>query len=206
VITGAARGIGAALAFGVNLLGSAATARAFLPALAASKGYYLQVASLAAMAPAPLMAAYCASKAGVESFAQALRAEVAHQGIGVGVAYLSWTDTDLVRAADQDEIMARFRARLPWPASATSPLDPAVERIAAGIGRRAARIYAPPWVRALQWLPRGALLAGVTRTGAREVARLAPGLRATAARRRQLLGPGGLAAEEAGAAPAEGPA
>jgi len=113
VITGAARGIGAALAFGVNLLGSAATARAFLPALAASKGYYLQVASLAAMAPAPLMAAYCASKAGVESFAQALRAEVAHQGIGVGVAYLSWTDTDLVRAADQDEIMARFRARLP---------------------------------------------------------------------------------------------
>ena len=32
---------------GVNLLGSAATARAFLPALAASRGYYLQVASLA---------------------------------------------------------------------------------------------------------------------------------------------------------------
>jgi short-subunit dehydrogenase len=61
----------------VNLLGSVATARAFLPALAASRGYYLQVASLAAMAPAPLMAAYCASKAGAESFARALRAEVA---------------------------------------------------------------------------------------------------------------------------------
>ncbi len=36
----------------VNLLGSAATARAFLPALLASRGYYLQVASLAALAPA----------------------------------------------------------------------------------------------------------------------------------------------------------
>ena len=100
----------------VNLLGSAATARAFLPALAASRGYFLQMASLAAMVPAPLMAAYCASKAGVESFAHALRAEVAHQGVGVGVAYLSWTDTDLVRSADEDEVMARFRRRLPGPA------------------------------------------------------------------------------------------
>ncbi len=179
---------------GVNLLGSAATALAFLPALAASRGYYLQVASLAAMVPAPLMTAYCASKAGVESFARALRAEVAHQGVGVGIAYLSWTDTDLVRAADQDELMARFRARLPWPASATGPLDPAVERIAAGIVRRAAHIYAPPWIRALQWLPRGAVPATVTRMGAREVAWLAPELMATAAGRRQPLGPGGLAA------------
>ena len=59
---------------GVNLLGPAATARAFLPALADSRGYYLQVASLAAMVPAPLMTAYCASKAGVESFAHARRA------------------------------------------------------------------------------------------------------------------------------------
>ena len=57
----------------VNLLGSAATARAFLPALAESRGYLLQVASLAALAPAPMMAAYCASKAGVEAFAHALR-------------------------------------------------------------------------------------------------------------------------------------
>ncbi len=179
---------------GVNLVGSAATARAFLPALAGSRGYYLQVASLAAMVPAPLMTAYCASKAGVESFAHALRAEVAHQGVGVGIAYLSWTDTDLVRAADEDEVMARFRARLPWPASATSPLEPVVERITAGIARRAAHIYAPPWVRALQWLPRGAVPAMVTRRGAREVARLAPELVATAAGRRRPLGPGGLAA------------
>lgn len=184
----------------VNLLGSVATARAFLPALEASRGYYLQVASLAAIAPAPLMAAYCASKAGAESFAQALRAEVAHQGVGVGVAYLSWTDTDLVRAADQDELMARFRRRLPWPASATSPLDPVVERLAAGIGCRAAHIYAPPWVRALQWLPRGVVPAAVTRNASREVARLAPDLMATAAGRRRPLGPGGLAG-----APGEGP-
>jgi short-subunit dehydrogenase len=57
------------------------------------------VASLAAIGPAPLMAAYRPSNAGAESFA--LRAEVAHQGIGVGVAYRSRTDTDLVRAASR---------------------------------------------------------------------------------------------------------
>lgn len=97
----------------VNLLGSVTTARAFLPALIESRGYLLQIASLAAITPAPLMSAYCASKAGVESFAHALRAEVAHQRVKVGVGYLSWTDTDMVRGADQDEVLREMRAKLP---------------------------------------------------------------------------------------------
>lgn len=179
---------------GVNLLGSATTARSFLPALRQAGGYFLQVASLAALTPAPLMAAYCASKAGVESFAHVLRAEVAHQGVGVGVAYLSWTDTDMVRGADADDVLRDLRARLPWPANRTAPLAPAVERIAAGIGRRSAHIYAQPWVRALAWLPRAAVPAVMARRGPREVARLEERLRATAHLRTQPVGPGGRAA------------
>ncbi|MCZ9339810.1 SDR family NAD(P)-dependent oxidoreductase, partial [Streptomyces sp. TRM76130] len=70
------------------LVGSAVTARSFLPDLFATRGYHLQVASLASIGAAPLMSAYCASKAGVESFAQALRAEVAHRRVGVGIAYI----------------------------------------------------------------------------------------------------------------------
>ena len=100
----------------VNLLGSVATARAFLPALLESEGYLLQVASLAALTPAPMMAAYCASKAGVEAFAHAVRAEVAHRGVRVGVAYLSWTDTDMVRGADENPALRQMRAGLPFPA------------------------------------------------------------------------------------------
>ena len=188
----------------VNLIGSAGTARAFGPALAASGGYFLQVASLAAMAPAPLMAAYCASKSGVEAFAHVLRAEVAHRGVAVGVAYLSWTDTDMVRGADADPIMADLRVRLPWPANRTAPLQPAVERLAAGIARRSPHIYAQPWVRLLQWMPRGALPALVSARGAAEVARLAGRLSATAEQRRLPVGPGGAAgsaaARERGAA------
>jgi NAD(P)-dependent dehydrogenase (short-subunit alcohol dehydrogenase family) len=134
----------------VNLVGSANTAWAFLPALAASRGYFLQIASLAAITPAPLMTAYCASKSGVEAFAHALRPELALQGVKVGVAYLSWTDTDMVRGADEDEVMRDMRAGLPWPLNRTYPLGPAVDRLADGIARRSAHVYAQAWLRAMQ--------------------------------------------------------
>lgn len=177
----------------VNLLGSVATARAFLPQLTASRGYFLQVASLAAIAPAPLMAAYSASKAGVEAFAHALRAEVAPRGVDVGVAYLTFTDTDMVRAADADEVLGQMRARLPWPASQTAPLEPAVERMITGISRRAAFVYGQPWIRGLQWLPRVTLPAAVARRGPHEVGKLDGALRGSGSSRRPL-GPGGRAA------------
>jgi NAD(P)-dependent dehydrogenase (short-subunit alcohol dehydrogenase family) len=189
----------------VNLLGSAMTARAFLPLLAASRGYLLQIASLAALVPSPLMAAYCASKSGVEALAHALRAEVAHQGIGVGVAYLTWTDTDMVRGADKDEVLREMRARLPGPAGRTAPLRPAVERLADGIARRSPHVYAQPWIQAAQWLPRGLVPWLVARRGSAEVARLAPQLTATAAQRQRPVGPGGRAGSAAARA-AEGPA
>ncbi|MFG3259502.1 SDR family oxidoreductase [Streptomyces sp. NPDC048172] len=134
----------------VNLIGGAVTGRAFLPVLAESRGYFLQIASLAAITPAPMMTAYCASKSGVEAFAHSLRAEVAYKGVRVGVGYLSWTDTDMVRGADADELMRGVRARLPWPTNKTYPLGPAVDRIVDGIERRSAHVYAQWWLRGMQ--------------------------------------------------------
>ncbi|MGW0705984.1 SDR family oxidoreductase [Streptomyces sp. NPDC002643] len=134
----------------VNLIGSAVTGRVFLPALIESRGYLLQIASLAAITPAPMMTAYCASKSGVEAYAHCLRGEVGHKGVGVGVAYLSWTDTDMVRGADQDDAMRQLRQRLPWPAGKTYPLGPAVDRIVAGIERRAPHVYGQWWLRGMQ--------------------------------------------------------
>jgi NAD(P)-dependent dehydrogenase (short-subunit alcohol dehydrogenase family) len=181
----------------VNLLGSVATARAFLPALLASRGYLLQIASLAAITPAPMMAAYCASKSGVEAFAHSLRAEVGHQGVRVGVGYLSWTDTDMVRGADQDEALREMRAKLPWPANRTYPLEPAVERIAAGIVRRSPHVYAQWWLRGMQPI-RGCLpsvIGGVL--GQREMRRAQPALARGTGVRRGLIGSGGAADEAA---------
>ncbi len=181
----------------VNLLGSVATARAFLPALVRSRGYHLQVASLAALTPAPLMAAYCASKSGVEAYAHCLRAEVGHLGVDVGVGYLSWTDTDMVRGADQDEVLRDMRARLPWPMNKTYPLAPAVERLVAGIERRSPHVYGQWWLRGMQSV-RGAVPSVVAGPlGRREMRKLAPRLAATRAARGGLVGAGGAADERA---------
>jgi NAD(P)-dependent dehydrogenase (short-subunit alcohol dehydrogenase family) len=121
----------------VNLLGSIRTVRAFLPLLIAARGYYLQVASLAAIVPAPMLTSYCASKAGVEAFALALRAEIANQGVDVGVAYLSFTDTDMTRAAGGS-------------VGKLHDLNAAVTRMAAGIERRSPFVYGQAFIRAVR--------------------------------------------------------
>ncbi|MFF8638690.1 SDR family oxidoreductase [Streptomyces pilosus] len=176
----------------VNLIGSAVTARAFLPLLAESRGYLLQIASLAAITPAPMMTAYCASKSGVEAYAHSLRAEVGHQGVKVGVGYLSWTDTDMVRGADQDDVMRELRQRLPWPSNKTYPLGPAVDRLVAGIERRSAHVYGQWWLRGMQGV-RGYLPAVIGTVGQREMRRFAGRLDSV---RTGLVGAGGSADEQ----------
>ncbi|GFH37203.1 SDR family oxidoreductase [Streptomyces pacificus] len=175
----------------VNLVGSAVTCRAFLPLLVESRGYYLQIASLAAITAAPMMTAYCASKSGVEAFAHSLRAEVGHKGVKVGVGYLSWTDTDMVRGADLHDVMRDLRQRLPWPSNRTYPPGPAVDRLVAGIERRSAHVYAQWWLRGMQSV-RGGLPALVGLAGRREMARVESRL---SGMRTGLVGAGGAADE-----------
>ncbi len=175
----------------VNLIGGAVTARAFLPVLVESRGYFLQIASLAAITPAPMMTAYCASKSGVEAFAHSLRAEVGYRGVRVGVGYLSWTDTDMVRGADQDDVMRELRQRLPWPSNRTYPLGPAVDRLVAGIERRSAHVYGQWWLRGMQSV-RGYLPPVIGVVGQREMKRFAPRLSGVA---KGLVGAGGAADE-----------
>lgn len=178
----------------VNLIGGAVTGRAFLPVLMESRGYFLQIASLAAMTPAPMMTAYCASKSGVEAFAHSLRAEVAHRGVKVGVGYLSWTDTDMVRGADQDDVMRELRQRLPWPANRTYPLGPAVDRIVAGVERRSPHVYAQWWLRGMQSV-RGYLPSLIGVVGQREVRRFGSRLDSVS---KGLVGAGGAADQDEG--------
>ncbi|MFC7402376.1 SDR family oxidoreductase [Citricoccus sp. GCM10030269] len=69
----------------VNLLGTVSTVRAALPALKASRGRVLTVASTLAFKGASDATAYCASKFGVLGFTQALAAELKGE---VGVTQL----------------------------------------------------------------------------------------------------------------------
>ncbi|MCT9139152.1 SDR family oxidoreductase [Streptomyces violarus] len=134
----------------VNLTGSAKTARAFLPDLLQTEGYHLQIASLASIGAAPMMSAYCASKAGVEAFTHTLRAEVAHRGVAVGIAYLSWTDTDMIHDADRYPALRELRAHMPPPLGRVHPTEAVAARLARAVEQRRTAVYIPAWLRVLQ--------------------------------------------------------
>lgn len=137
----------------VNLLGVFHTVRATLPAVIERRGYVLIVSSLAAFAAAPGMAPYDMSKAGNEQLANALRPEVAHLGVGVGVAHMAWIDTALVRDTKADlPSFSDQLAALPWPLSKTTSVDKCAAAFLKGIEGRKNRVYCPPWVALFRWL------------------------------------------------------
>ncbi|HEY0700232.1 MAG TPA: short-chain dehydrogenase/reductase, partial [Micromonospora sp.] len=128
----------------VNLTGVMRTASATASALIASRGYLLIVSSAAAFAALPGMAAYCASKAGVEHFGNAARLELAHHGVRVGTAHPSWIDTDLVRDARDD--LPAFRdalRRLPPPLGGTTSVRDCAATLVRAVERRQRRVYVP---------------------------------------------------------------
>jgi NAD(P)-dependent dehydrogenase (short-subunit alcohol dehydrogenase family) len=137
----------------VNLIGVFNTVRAALPSVIDRRGYILIVSSLAAFAPSAGLAAYNASKAGVEHFANALRLEVAHRGVDVGSAHMSWIDTPLVRDAKADlPSFSRMLATLPAPLARTTSLEACVRAFVRGLAGRRRRVYVPRWVGLLAWL------------------------------------------------------
>ncbi|MDX3642148.1 SDR family oxidoreductase [Streptomyces sp. MB09-02B] len=171
----------------VNLIGSAQTARTFLPDLVRTAGYHLQIASLASIGAAPMMSAYCASKSGAEAFIHALRAETAHHGVAVGIAYLGWTDTELIRDAEGYPAMRELRVHMPPPARHVQSVETVAARLAHTVEQRRTAVYIPRWIRLTQ-LTRAAIPPLVLRTTRRNLPRIeaeAP-LRPTG-----LLGPGG---------------
>ncbi|MEW5812391.1 MAG: SDR family oxidoreductase [Actinomycetota bacterium] len=137
----------------VNVTGVFHTVRATLPAVLDRRGYVLIVSSLAAYAAAPGLAAYNASKAANEQFANALRLEVAHRGVAVGSAHMSWIDTPMVQDTKADlSTFSEMVSRLPYPLNVTTSVEACGRAFAAGIERRKRQINCPGWVGALRLL------------------------------------------------------
>lgn len=161
----------------VNLLGVWRTARAALPHLLASRGYLLNVASLAAALHAPLLASYSATKAGVEAFSDSLRLELTGTGVHVGVAYFGEIDTDMVRTARADPAVQEAVAgggfdRFTRPV----PVSRAVDGVVRGIERRARRVVVPRYLWPLILAPglfERAFEAGARRQGIAEAVAIA---------------------------------
>jgi NAD(P)-dependent dehydrogenase (short-subunit alcohol dehydrogenase family) len=129
----------------VNLGGSFNLVHAAAPHVSHPDGYFLLTASLAAAVHLPLMAAYCASKAAVESLGDSLRVELAPSGAKVGVAYYAELDTDMTSRGFATKAASRMpiggNGRMP-----VSPVGPAIDALERGIRDRSRRIVSPRWV------------------------------------------------------------
>ncbi|HEU0301252.1 MAG TPA: SDR family oxidoreductase [Longimicrobium sp.] len=128
----------------VNVIGVVRTVSATLPHVTARRGYFLLMASASALAPLPGMASYSASKIAVERFGDALRLEVTHKGVQVGVAYPSWIDTDMVRSTQQDlKSFNQTLARLPGPLGKVTSLEECADAMVDALERRVRKVFVP---------------------------------------------------------------
>ena len=137
----------------VNVVGVFNTVRAALPSVIERRGYVLVVSSLAAYAASPGLAAYNASKAAAEQFANALRLEVTHRGVDVGSAHMSWIDTAMVRDPKDDlSTFGELISKLPGPLKKTTSVEECGKAFVAGIEGRKRQVNCPRWVGAVRWL------------------------------------------------------
>jgi NAD(P)-dependent dehydrogenase (short-subunit alcohol dehydrogenase family) len=128
----------------VNLIGSMLTAHAALPEIAKRKGHVLLISSAAAFTVLPGMSAYCAAKAGVERFGDALRLEVAYRGVTVASAHPTWIDTDMVR--DTEDALPTFKAtrkQLPGPLGAFTSVEACADALVENLETRGRRVFIP---------------------------------------------------------------
>ncbi|HEU4596947.1 MAG TPA: SDR family oxidoreductase [Pyrinomonadaceae bacterium] len=128
----------------VNLIGVVRTVSATLARVTDAGGYYLLVSSAAALAPLPGISTYAAAKSGVEQFGNVLRLELAHKGVGVGVAHPAWIDTDLVRDARRDlGSFEEMLSKLPGPFGSVISVEACASAFVKAIERRKRKIYVP---------------------------------------------------------------
>ena len=122
----------------IDFLGTANTIRAVLPALRRARGQGVVLASTAAVHGWPGLAAYSAAKFALVGWVDAIRAELARDGVGLTLVFPLLIDTPLLGGADIPPILRRGR-RLPPAAVVRKTLRAAEKR------RR--RVYVPGTVR-----------------------------------------------------------
>ena len=122
----------------VNLVGTANTIRAALPGLRAAGGHVVVLASTAAVHGWPQLAAYSAAKFGVVGFSEAIRAELAADGVGLTVVFPLLIDTPLLDRPGTPPILQSGR-RLPPRL--------VVQKVLHAVSQKQRRVYVPGSVR-----------------------------------------------------------
>ena len=122
----------------INLLGTANVLRAALPALRQSRGAAVCLASTAAVHGWPGLGAYSAAKFGVAGFCDAVRPELARDGVLLTSVFPLLIDTPLLQAPDIPPILKQGRRLAP---------DLVVDKTLAAVERRRSRVFIPGTVR-----------------------------------------------------------
>jgi NAD(P)-dependent dehydrogenase (short-subunit alcohol dehydrogenase family) len=128
----------------VNLMGVCRTVEAALPQIVPRRGHVVVISSIYAFTNGIGAVPYAMSKAAVEQFGRALRAELSPHGASATVAYFGFIDTEMVhRAIDADPLADKMLQTL--PKILHKRLQPAVagEAIAQAIEQRKARLIRP---------------------------------------------------------------
>ena len=97
--------------FAVNLFGPYDLMQAFLPSLTRSQGAVVNILSVVALAPLPLIASYSVSKAAAFSLTQSMRAYLAGRGVRVHAVLTGPVDTDMNRGLDIPKASPESAAR-----------------------------------------------------------------------------------------------
>ncbi len=95
----------------VNLFGTHSVTLAFAPHLTHSHGAIVNILSLNALAPLPLIAAYSVSKAAAFSLTQSLRSLLAGRGVRVHAVLPGPVDTGMTRGGDMPKASPESVAR-----------------------------------------------------------------------------------------------
>lgn len=119
----------------VNLLGVANSVELVVPTMRArKKGHIVTLSSLASYRGLPLMAGYCASKAGVSALMDSLRFELKPHGIRCTTICPGWIQTALVKQID-------------FPMPGIWPLEKAVARMMRAIEKKREYVAFPAFNR-----------------------------------------------------------
>lgn len=142
----------------INLIGVYNTVKGALPHIIKSKGYVAITSSWAALAHSPGHSAYSASKAGVEALGNALRGEVAHLGVKVGVFHPGWIGTRMVTDLQEEgSAYNHYLDSLPGPLGDVTSVEEIADVLSAALVNRPVRVVHPKVGWALyivrSWLP-----------------------------------------------------
>jgi len=133
----------------VNLMGVVHGCHAFLPHLEARGGHLMNIASIAAVASAPRMSIYNATKASVKALSETLYGEYKERGVHVSVVMPSFFETNIDRDLVGTE-SARSMTQMLMSRSGLSAAEVAEHALEEAASEEIHVIY-PSWMSRLIW-------------------------------------------------------